>query len=91
MASHPLKRGDAPRRQSNQRSTQMTPYDSLSHSDADDPNITNDSEYDEYSDELSGGYNDHGNDSGYDEYDDLNSEAQEYYNSGASELVTTVR
>ena len=26
-----------------------------------------------------------------DEYDDLNSEAEEYYNSGASELVTTVR
>jgi len=41
----------------------------------------------EYSDELSGGYN---NDE-YDEFGDLNSEAEEYYNSGASELVTTVR
>ena len=50
----------------------------------------------DYSDELSGGY---GLNETYtddeeheeDEYDDLNSEAQEYYNSGASELVTTVR
>ncbi|KAL7554548.1 hypothetical protein ACHAWF_018010, partial [Thalassiosira exigua] len=40
-------------------------------------------------DELSGGYDDDGGT--YDEYDDLNSEAEEYYNSGASELVTTVR
>ena len=34
-----------------------------------------------------GGYGDEG----YDEYGNLNSEAEEYYNSGASELVTTVR
>eukprot|EP00984_Skeletonema_dohrnii_P021477 scaffold10746_cov76-Skeletonema_dohrnii-CCMP3373.AAC.1 len=41
-------------------------------------------------DELSGGYP-HNNNSFDDSEDDLNSEAREYYNSGASELVTTVR
>jgi len=47
----------------------------------------------DYSDELSGGYglNETYTDDENEEYDDLNSEAQEYYNSGASELVTTVR
>ena len=48
----------------------------------------------DYSDELSGGYGlneTYTDDENEDEYDDLNSEAQEYYNSGASELVTTVR
>jgi hypothetical protein len=39
----------------------------------------------EYSDALSGGYDDD------DDEGDLDSEAREYYNSGASELVTTVR
>jgi len=47
----------------------------------------------DYSDELSGGYglNETYTDDENEEYDDLNSEAQEYYNSGSSELVTTVR
>lgn len=92
MATHPLKRETTPRHSnisprdgspafevsaSNTPSTSRR-YDSLSN---DNDHYSND-----YSDELSGGYGE-----GYDEYDDLNSEAQEYYNSGASELVTTVR
>lgn len=42
-------------------------------------------------DELSGGYSATYNPSSSFDDDDLNSEAREYYNSGASELVTTVR
>eukprot|EP00986_Skeletonema_menzelii_P009308 scaffold4203_cov148-Skeletonema_menzelii.AAC.2 len=43
-------------------------------------------------DELSGGYPGAPHYSGsFDDEDDLNSEARDYYNSGASELVTTVR
>lgn len=42
-------------------------------------------------DELSGGYPVYGGTGSFDSHDDLNSEAREYYNSGASELVTTVR
>lgn len=79
-------------------------YDSLTHSSntmPSDSNMNNfstdmDDYSQDYSDELSGGYglnetftDDDENEDG--EYDDLNSEAQEYYNSGASELVTTVR
>ena len=41
-------------------------------------------------DELSGGYSGTPYSDSYDD-EDLNSEAREYYNSGASELVTTVR
>lgn len=78
MASHPLKRNDVPR-------NSASAYDSLSHSDGENGGDEYDSQ--DYSDELSGGYGD----GGYDEYGDLNSEAEEYYNSGASELVTTVR
>ena len=101
MASHPLKRNNATTPRQNPNGQQQGPaYDSLSRSDngrgdhhqpafaaaamppGDDDD---DDDYDEYShDELSGGYSDG-------DYDDLNSEAQEYYNSGASELVTTVR
>ena len=102
MSSHPLKRNNTTHSNTTTHhantttstNTTMTPpnrssaprYDSLSHSDNDHPNISDDylsnEEEETYSDALSGGY---------DEYDDLNSEAQEYYNSGASELVTTVR
>ena len=78
MASHPLKRDKIPRH-SNAAAGVPVAYDSLSHSEDNDPN---DDYTNEYSDELSGGY---------DEYDDLNSEAEAYYNSGGSELVTTVR
>ena len=96
MSSHPLKRNNTTNsstttHHANTTTTTTPPnrssaprYDSLSHSD-NDPNISGDdysNEDETYSDALSGGY---------DEYDDLNSEAQEYYNSGASELVTTVR
>eukprot|EP00581_Thalassiosira_minuscula_P007032 CAMPEP_0183708364 /NCGR_PEP_ID=MMETSP0737-20130205/4706_1 /TAXON_ID=385413 /ORGANISM="Thalassiosira miniscula, Strain CCMP1093" /LENGTH=916 /DNA_ID=CAMNT_0025936231 /DNA_START=311 /DNA_END=3061 /DNA_ORIENTATION=+ len=80
MASHPLKRNNTP------RTSNKEAYDSLSHSD-NDPTHGKDDYSNEYSDDLSGGYS---NDA-YDEYGDLNSEAEEYYNSGASELVTTVR
>ena len=94
MSSHPLKRNNTTHSNTTTHhantssNTTTTPpnrssaprYDSLSHSD--DPNISDEYEDETYSDALSGGY---------DEYDDLNSEAQEYYNSGASELVTTVR
>jgi len=77
MASHPLKRDKTPRH-SNAAAGVPVAHDSLSHSEDNDPNdYTN-----ECSDEQSGGY---------DEYDDLNSEVEAYYNSGASELVTTVR
>jgi len=85
MASHPLKQNAIPR-------NSLEPNNSTPRS------YHNDHDHDDYSqasysdDALSGGYSDNPNDdSGYDEYDDLNSEAQEYYNSGASELVTTVR
>ena len=95
MSSHPLKRNNTTHSNTTTHhantstNTTTTPpnrssaprYDSLSHSD-DNPNISDEYEDETYSDALSGGY---------DEYDDLNSEAQEYYNSGASELVTTVR
>ena len=76
-------------------------YDSLTHSSntmPSDNNMNNfstdmDDYSQDYSDELSGGYglNETYTDDENEEYDDLNSEAQEYYNSGASELVTTVR
>ena len=77
-------------------------YDSLTHSSntmPSDNNMNNfstdmDDYSQDYSDELSGGYGlneTYTDDENEDEYDDLNSEAQEYYNSGASELVTTVR
>ena len=45
----------------------------------------------EYSEDNISGASQYDDDDGDDEYDDLNSEAEEYYNSGASELVTTVR
>ena len=51
-----------------------------------DDNDDSGGEGEEYSDALSGGYGDYGDDDG-----DMDSEAREYYNSGASELVTTVR
>jgi len=93
MASHPLKRENRPSHPPSHSNHQQTPaYDSLSHTN---PNNTDSNEdyHDEYShdlsESLSGGFNQDGD--GYDEYDDLNSEAQEYYHSGASELVTTVR
>ena len=56
--------------------------------DGDDDDSVVDSAVDgeEYSDALSGGYGDDDDDEG-----DLDSEAREDYNSGASELVTTVR
>jgi hypothetical protein len=59
--------------------------------DDDDDDSVVDSAIDgeEYSDALSGGYGDDGDDD--DDEGDLDSEAREYYNSGASELVTTVR
>lgn len=86
MASHPLKRNNTPR-----HANQQAVYDSLSHSDNNPPSNEdyhgNDADSNDYSNELSGGYKS----DGYDEYGDLNFEAEEYYNSGASELVTTVR
>ena len=86
MASHPLKRNNTPR-----HANQQAAYDSLSHSDNNPPSNEdyhgNDADSNDYSNELSGGYKS----DGYDEYGDLNSEAEEYYNSGASKLVTTVR
>ena len=59
--------------------------------DGDDDDSVVDSAVDgeEYSDALSGGYGDDDDDD--DDEGDLDSEAREYYNSGASELVTTVR
>lgn len=51
---------------------------------------TNDRDYSD-DDELSGGYPVYNHTDSFDSHDDLNSEARDYYNSGASELVTTVR
>ena len=90
MASHPLKRNNTPRT-SNAHTTPTPPsisaYDSTAHSDGGTYDqivgVGGEDEYsNEYSEDISASYGD---------YDDLNSEAEEYYNSGASELVTTVR
>lgn len=87
VASHPLRRNNPPHLLSGGRGYR---YDYTSQFDRDN----NISSYSEDDDELSGGYPAAVgyNDNSYDaEEDDLNSEAREYYNSGASELVTTVR
>lgn len=87
VASHPLRRNNPPHLLSGGRGYR---YDYTSQFDRDN----NNSSYSEDDDELSGGYPAAVgyNDNSYDaEEDDLNSEAREYYNSGASELVTTVR
>ena len=88
MRPHPFLRKEHSRQtnhryNSNHENTKNnTEYDSLSNSDEDRNYYTSDShEGDENDDD----------DDGKDEYDDSNSEASEYYNSGASELVTTVR
>lgn len=99
MASHPLKRNNTPRT-SNQApgggTRRRQQYDALPLPGVGGNNVggtaPDDDEDDEgLSDEYSDDDDDDGLSGGYDDYDDLNSEAREYYDSGASELVTTVR
>lgn len=77
MASHPLRRNHANQAPANQR--QQHNADNGGYD-----SLSNSNSDDEYTSEDSPSIE-------YNDYDDLNSEAQEYYNSGASELVTTVR
>ena len=94
MASHPLRRNTAS--SSGGGGDYYDPPMQLCYTLSSEPlSVDNNiSSYSEDDDELSGGYPAAVgyNDNSYDaEEDDLNSEAREYYNSGASELVTTVR
>ena len=89
MSSHPLRRKEPARPTHNRynpngKDKNNNEYESLSNSDEDHNCSTSDS-HDDYENEDS---NDDDSDN---EYDELNSEADEYYHSGASELVTTVR
>jgi hypothetical protein len=104
MATHPLRRTNTPRTSNTAPPSSDVPYDSsYQNNNINSATATGVMSYSndvrDYSDddELSGGYPITSNyDDTYDEEDDddidtLNSEAREYYNSGASELVTTVR
>mmetsp|Transcript_7074 Transcript_7074/g.10297 ORF Transcript_7074/g.10297 Transcript_7074/m.10297 type:complete len:927 (-) Transcript_7074:203-2983(-) len=85
MGTHPLQRQQTPRTSNPDYSGyQNTTTTTMSYSNNDTRDYSDD-------DELSGGYPVYSNNGSFDSHDDLNSEAREYYNSGASELVTTVR
>src|SRR6056300_829332 len=103
MATHPLRRTNTPRTSNTAPPPSSdVPYDSpYQNNNTAATTATGVMSYSndvrDYSDddELSGGYPITSNyDDTYEDDDDedtLNSEAREYYNSGASELVTTVR